>query len=273
MRDAARLPVTIDMSALSALLAIRLYLEVHEDAPLDEVVEALGRSDAGMSAINFSIGAALHQNLGRLPVADPPEFFRVALHEWIVDQLPWWLKLFPHGRQRVLSQLKPDEVQCFRAAGLLQDPPPSEVSYWWDRLAALRRAQEDDALTLQGREAERWSMDYECRRLQTIGVGLRPKWVAIEDNSAGFDIQSYDRGEVEPISRLIEVKSSIQTPPRIIISRHEWETAVKFGPAYIFHVWSVPMRQLKELTPTEIKPHIPGDRGSGRWSEVVLPID
>lgn len=64
------------------------------------MVEALGRLDADMSAINFSVGMALHLGLGSLPVANPPEFFRVALHEWVVDQLPWWLRLPPYGRRR-----------------------------------------------------------------------------------------------------------------------------------------------------------------------------
>ncbi len=272
MTSPAKLPATIDMSALSALLAIRSYSETHIDAPLDEVVEALGRSDADMSAVNFSVGIALHLGLGSLPFANPSEFFRVTLHEWVVDQLPWWLRLFPYGRERVLPQLKPEEVQCFRSAGLLQDPPPPEVCLWWDRLATLRRSQEDEALTLQGREAERWSMEYENNRLQALGIGLRPKWMAIEDNGAGYDIQSYDPGEVEPVSRLIEVKSSTQTPPKIVITRNEWETAAKFGSAYHFHVWSVPTRQLKELTAAQIEPHIPSDRGNGRWSEIVIPV-
>ncbi|MBD5656807.1 MAG: DUF3883 domain-containing protein [Candidatus Eremiobacteraeota bacterium] len=272
MSGAAKLPATIDMSALSALLAIRAYSETHADAPLEEVIEALGRSDTDMSAINFSIGAALHVGLGSLPVANPADFFRVVLHEWIVDQLPWWLRLFPYGRERVLPQLKREEVQCLRAAGLLQNPPSPEVSSWWDRLATLRRSHEDDALMLQGRQAERWSMEHEINRLESLGIAFRPKWTAIEDNNAGFDIQSYDRGDVEPISRLIEVKSSTQTPPRIVVTRNEWDTAVKFGLAYHFHIWSVPARQLRELTAAEIAPHIPADRGGGRWSEVVLRI-
>lgn len=100
MTAVGKLPSKIDMSALSALLAIRSYSEAHADAPLGEIVEALGRSDADMSAINFSVGMALHLGLGSLPVANPPEFFRVALHEWVVDQLPWWLRLPPYGRRR-----------------------------------------------------------------------------------------------------------------------------------------------------------------------------
>lgn len=38
---------------------------------------------------------------------------------------------------------------------------------------------------------------------------------------------------------MIEVKSTIASPLRFIVSRNEWEQADKFGPAYLFHVWDM----------------------------------
>jgi len=63
--------------------------------------------------------------------------------------------------------------------------------------------------------------------------------MAIEDNAAGYDILSYDVGPVEPTSRLIEVKSSMQNPPRIILTRKEWEAAARYSETYVFHIWSL----------------------------------
>jgi len=41
-----------------------------------------------------------------------------------------------------------------------------------------------------------------------LEIARAPRWTAIEDNAAGYDILSYVAGTVEPTSRLIEVKGS-----------------------------------------------------------------
>lgn len=260
------------MSAFSALHAIRTYQKAHPEAQIGEVIEALRRSDADMSAIDFGGAVALHNALELPALESPASFFRATLSAWIEHTRPWWLRLFPFGRKRVLTALNADEVQCFRAALLLQDPPEVDVCHWWDRFADIRRAAENAHLTEKGREAERWSMQHERERLEALGIDLQPRWVAIENNGAGFDIQSYDSGEVEPIARLIEVKSSVQTPLRMVITRNEWDTAIRFGPRYFFHVWSVPERELKVLSSADVERHIPSDNGVGRWSEAVVPV-
>lgn len=272
MTSASKSALELSMSALSALYAIRTYGLTHPEATLGETIESLRRSDADMSAVDFGGAVAFHNALD-LPTPDAPAgFFRATLTAWINHAEPWWLRLFPYGRERVLAALTPDEIQCFRAATLLQDPPETEICEWWDQLANLRRAAENTDLTEQGREAERWSLEFERERLSALGIQLRPKWVAIENNGAGFDIQSYDKGQVEPVARLIEVKSSTQSPPRMILTRNEWETANRFGERYFFHVWSVPAKKLKVLSSAEVEPHIPHDNGTGKWSEAVIPV-
>lgn len=272
MKYSTKHPLQISMSTLSALYAVSAYKLEHPHATLDEIIVSLQRSDSDLSAVNFSGAAALYNALD-LPAPDEPvRFFRAVLTTWISHVAPWWLRLFPYGRERVLTALTLDETQCFRSASLLQDPPATEIYQWWDHLAGLRRAAENAALAEQGREAERWSLSYEFNRLKKLGITAQPRWIAIEDNSAGFDIRSYDLGLAEPITRLIEVKSSTQSPPRIIISRNEWETALQFGDRYFFHIWSIQNNTLAILSAFDIEKHIPKDQGIGRWTEVTIQI-
>jgi Domain of unknown function (DUF3883) len=100
----------------------------------------------------------------------------------------------------------------------------------------------------------------------------KQKKIAIEDNAAGFDILSYDQGPVEPVSRLIEVKSSTQNPPRITLTRNEWEAATRFDQSYIFHIWTMPARTLIERSVADMVPHIPKDEGSGVWTSVEITV-
>jgi hypothetical protein len=152
---------------------------------------------------------------------------------------PAWIRYIPRGRLRLLDQLTRDEKQCFRAAYLLDNPPLDEVVDWWDELCAWSRAEGDQARLLRSRAAERLSLVREEQRLNSLGIDRKPYWIAIDDNGAGYDIRSYDRGDVEPVTRVIEVKSSISSPLRFIVTRNEWEKALKFGSAYHFHVWDM----------------------------------
>jgi Protein NO VEIN, C-terminal len=40
-------------------------------------------------------------------------------------------------------------------------------------------------------------------------------------------------GPIEPVNRLIEVKSSTQNPPRMILTRGEWEAAIRYGDSFV----------------------------------------
>lgn len=105
-------------------------------------------------------------------------------------------------------------------------------------------------------------------------IQKNPQWVAIEDNTAGYDVLSYDPGIVQPLNRLIEVKSTIASPLRFQLTRHEWEHACKFGPSYHFHIWDLqaPPYRLYERSAAEIAPHIPKDNEKGRWKLAEIPV-
>ncbi|WP_407649028.1 hypothetical protein [Devosia algicola] len=56
----------------------------------------------------------------------------------------------------------------------------------------------------------------------------------------------------------------------MILTRGEWDSAVKYGEAYIFHLWQLPSEKLTILTVADIAHHIPDDTGKGRWSELEI---
>ncbi len=169
------------------------------------------------------------------------------------------------GRERLRTALSSNEAQCLEAGGLFSRAPTPEILEWWDRLAQTVRASDDSRLLAQGRIAEKLSMDYEVRRLSALGISNLPKWIALDDNSAGYDILSYEKGSVEPVAKLIEVKSCARRPQQIFLTRNEWETAIERAPNYLFHVWILPEEKLIELTQDDLRAQIPQDRPGGQW--------
>jgi hypothetical protein len=262
------------MSALSATVAIRQYLANHPEVDALSAAVSVARLDADLSANDFDAGLQVHAILPaditfHTPALDLP----ICISTLVNHHRPWWIKGFPYGRERTADMMTEDERQCFRAARLFDEPPSKQTVEWWDRMAQAVRADTNDTLLLQGRDAERLSLDYERARLASLGISRAPKWIAVDDNGAGYDILSYDSGPVEPTNRLIEVKSSTQDPPRIILTRGEWNAAVKFGDVYVFHIWSLPDKVLVERRIADIMKHIPSDKGLGSWTHVEISID
>lgn len=259
------------MSAFAAVIGLRRYLHDHPNAPLDEAVLALQRTDADFAAADFESGLRLHTMLpSEIDFAEPDVCIRSSLSVLIEWQNPWWLRFFPSGRQRLATVLTQDELQTFRSARLFDEMPSPDVVAWWDRLAARVRAQDNERFTEQGRRGEMLSLEYERKRLLTEGIESEPRWIALEDNSAGYDINSFRKTAFGISNMLIEVKSSMRTPPRIILTRGEWKAAEQYGAAYVFHVWSLPDEALLIKTVDEMKDHIPEDRGNGHWSDVEI---
>jgi len=259
------------MSAFVALIGLRRYLHDHPDTPVEEAAVSLQRSDADLAAADFAGALRLHdQFAGTVDFSDPIIGLRSGLGILIEAHRPWWCRFFPYGRQRLATALTQNELQTFRSAGLFDETPPSDVVEWWDAFASLMRSADDQRKNAQGRHGERLSLDYERKRLAGLGICEEPKWVALDDNSAGYDIQSYDLTEYGLKNRLIEVKSSQRSSPRMILTRGEWDFAAKFGESYTFHLWQLPSEELIVLTVADISQHIPEDAGKGRWSELEI---
>jgi hypothetical protein len=262
------------MSAFNGLLAIRRYSRDHPDVPLPEVVTALKRVSADDAYHNYDAALALQDIVTSIepPDADIPAFFRETITILVKQTKPWWLRLCSSGRERVRAAMSLNEAQCLEAAGLFSPAPTAEIRKWWDALAQEVRAREDSRRLEQGRAAEQLTIDYETTRLLALGIVNQPRWISLDDNTAGYDVHSYDVGLVEPIAKLIEVKSSTRQPSEIFLTRNEWETAVERAPNYRFHIWMLPEERLIELTPADIQAHIPADIGDGRWQIIKISL-
>ena len=177
------------MSALSATIAIRRYSTNDPDASAESAAASVQRLDADFAASDFNLGLQIHKVLpAEVTFGDPVAHLRVNSVRLIELHRPWWTKGAPYGRDRLMALLEQDERQCFYAAGLFEEPASDLVVKWWDDLAQAARVQLDERLLLQGREAERLSITHEEKRLADLGIPRAPRWVAIDDNGAGYDI-------------------------------------------------------------------------------------
>jgi uncharacterized protein DUF3883 len=262
------------MSVFNGLLAIRHFLTHHANVPIAQIVVALKRNSPNEAYHDYERALALHELIPPgLDCSKPSLFFREVLSVLIFQERPWWLRFAALGRQKLLGVLTDNERQCFEAAGLLEQPAGTDIVEWWDLVAGYVRNDQGAARLLSGREGEQLTIDYETARLESLGIDRRPQWIALEDNTAGYDVHSYDKGPVGPVAKLIEVKATRSDPPEIFVTRNEWETALDREPNYFFYIWLIPSRRLVILKPQALLEHIPQNHGSGVWeiSRIVLP--
>lgn len=256
------------MSAFEAAYLIRTFREKNPDLSTPDLIATVRAVRTDFYPHDFDAGADIES---RIPpqLATPLEtFFTAAIEAIVTDRSPMWARLAPAGRNHVLQAIGVNGVQCLRSAGLLGSD--ARATDWWDALASANRGERDARLLAQGREGERLSLAYESDRLQREGISRPPVWVAIDDNTVGYDILSYAWHDESEVNRLIEVKTTHANPPRMILSRNEWQTAERYGAAFNFHLWNLNNEALTIYSVEEIKPHIPTENGAGRWESVEI---
>jgi hypothetical protein len=258
------------VSAFTALQRLRQYTSEHG---VDSVSAAAALSviDATFAAADMEAGLSLDRLLSpETRFDDYPASLRVAIETLIAHHLPWWRPFFPAGRKPVLDALTDSERQLFSNAGLVDTVPTEAALEWWYRIQATVRGEKDASQSLQGGVAEILTLEHERARLKDLGIDLQPELSGFETNGLGYDVKSYDPGPFGPVARLIEVKSSKHTPPRLILTRGEWKAALQYGDAFLFHFWRLPTKHLKALTVSDMGAHIPDNRGAGSWLEVEV---
>lgn len=253
----------LSMSSMTALVRVREYA-ASSGVAFQEAATSLLRFNAEYSNLDFEAAQALDSVIEGVSLEDQQAFYRLTLRRVIEMELPSWVRLASAGRSRLCQALSVNVMQSFRAAGLLEANPDLTVVHWWDEIAALARSEHDRIKLEQGRKAEALTLRLEQERLDTLGLGVSPRWVSIEDNSAGYDILSYDAGSHGPTARMIEVKSCNAMTLGFYISRTEWETAVR-SQRYVIHLWKLPLEELIEIEAETVARSIPSDQGDGAW--------
>ncbi|PKL16923.1 MAG: hypothetical protein CVV49_13870 [Spirochaetae bacterium HGW-Spirochaetae-5] len=261
------------MSVINAVINIRRFAIEFPSVEQELIVSSIKKINSDYASLDYCLGEKLNIFLPKDILFDNyKDDIRSTLFFLLIQINPWWLKAVPFGRRRILSLINDDELQCLSSADLFDDPPSEEIVVWWDKLSEYARSFSNNSLLIQGRKAEKLSLAYEHLRLKSLGISIAPQWVAIEDNTLGYDIISYNKGISQPINQFIEVKSSSQFPLKIIISRNEWNVALKYADLYLFHIWDIHTSNLQIKTVDEMKNHIPNNIGNGCWQSVEIII-
>ena len=190
------------------------------------------------------------------------------LEDYVLKCAPVWSNRIPYGRKEASLFMSDDERACFIEAGLLNKNIDMIAIKWWDTLSTIIRGKSAQENVEIGREGERQTFQYEKRRTE-----VSPKWMSIESNLVGYDIQSQiDKNDGTPL--LIEVKTSknVLHDACFYITSHEWYVACT-SKSYIIHLWllSPTGNQLAILTPDEIRPYVPTNNLEGQWEDAKIP--
>lgn len=231
-------------------------------------------------AIAYDLEAAefLHAIVDAQADHDSVLFYRECVVAVMFGEMPAWAKLMTLGRGRFIKSLKRPEyrdiISVFREARLLDNPPSDADILWWDLLQQRVRQDFSAEANARSRESEKLTLEYERVKLASLGIEMEPLWTAIEDNTAGYDVTSYRFHGPTLRNLLIEVKSTIASPLRFVVSHGEWDKADVVGDAYLFYVWdmtkSPPILHIR--TVEQVRPHIPQDGANGRWKDCFIPV-
>ncbi|MFT6658541.1 DUF3883 domain-containing protein [Maritalea sp.] len=262
------------LSCFEGLRLLRTYAVQHVDTAIEELLLLIESAEADAHSLDMEAAAHLHVSVSPDCPLIGVHFYQECIKSVVVTHQPIWSKSMRQGRVRFVHSLDSDDRDVFSAAGLLENPPSTSVVNWWDDVVGHARLAVDYEKMVQARAAELLTINWEKSRLQELGISKSPEWTGLDDNFAGYDVLSYDLDGENEINRMIEVKSTTNSPLRFFLSRNEWNTADKIGSAYHFHIWNMSADPpvLYERSVEEIRPHIPSDNEKGKWSNVAVPV-
>lgn len=264
----------LSMSSFEALYTLLEYREKYPGYPDHELIHMLRRYP-DKSSLDYHNAKLLEKKISLDHKINISASLRNVLKQIIIDYRPTWMYAITFGRSEVMNSLEDmlNLKQCFKSAQLLEGEPSFEVIEWWDELSQLIRAEKDNKKVQQGREGEKLSFEYEKKRLAELGIKQMPKWMALEDNTLGYDIKSFDLGEYGPINKLIEVKSCSSDNMIIFLTRNEWNKALEYKQNYVFHIWFLPTQTLEfELAVSDIEPFILENTESIKWTTLEISL-
>ncbi|KQX22765.1 MULTISPECIES: DUF3883 domain-containing protein [unclassified Sphingomonas] len=260
-------------SAFEGLRLIRRTLIENPEMTIADIVTSILATEPDAPSLDLDASCELH-DIVVICDLERQNFYRHCIRGVILARFPVWVKTIRRGRLVFAAKLEVDDFSIFDNAGLLINPPPPDVVEWWDTIGHEVKLETDLEKMAQARAAEKLTWEAEKARLLGLGIDTDPVWVGLDDNTAGYDILSYDPGEPENTNKLIEVKSTTASPLRFYVTRNEWNQALKSKDAYFFHIWDMQQDppKLYLRTVDQIEPHIPSDNEKGKWSNAEIPV-
>lgn len=266
------------ISAFEGLRLMRGAIAAVPEVTIETCPAALIAHSPQAKAYDLDAAIELHPLVAAEAPHETVMFYRECILAVLLLKMPAFAKLMTLGRGRFIKRIKGDDYRdirsVFREAKLLEDPPSGSDISWWDTVQGRVRLNFDQERLVRARYAESLSLEAEQAELAKLGITKSPVWMAIEDNTVGYDVLSYRLTPTGESNLLIEVKSTIASPLRFIITRNEWKNADQVGEAYIFHIWDMDKRSpiLHIRTIEQIRPHIPTDNEKGIWKTAEIPI-
>lgn len=266
------------ISAFEGLRLMRAAIAAVPEVTLETCPGALIAHAPQAKMYDLDAAMELHPLVAAGAPHETVMFYRECILAVLLLKMPAFAKLMTLGRGRFINRIKGADYRdirsVFREARLLDDPPSGADISWWDLVQGRVRLNFDQERLVRARHAESLSMDYEKTELSKLGIETDPVWMAIDDNTAGYDVLSYRPTPVGESNLLIEVKSTIASPLRFYVSRNEWENAEQVGEAYLFHIWDMDKNPpiLHIRTVEQIRSHIPTDNGKGKWANALILI-
>ncbi len=259
------------MAVIDAVIELRQFRTQKPELSLAECCRLLKLTPGAPSTFDYESAIELKDIRGVL--TSPPVARETMMRDIVrclVDELrPPWGMLFPMGRRVVQLNVPSDVRQCLFNAGYFNTSPQNVL--WWDPVAEQFRSAGVLGRIEVGRRGELLSMESERSTLASLGhTSLEPDWIAVKDETVGYDIVSFRGPASSPKTVHIEVKASERVPFSFFITDNEWRTAERLRPNYIFHFWYLPAKRLQEVTVDEIACHIPLNRANGTWKKAFV---
>ncbi|RYE12071.1 MAG: hypothetical protein EOP45_23500, partial [Sphingobacteriaceae bacterium] len=179
--------------SMSNMTALKLIIEHQSKTSIESINRFQFIKDTNPSLLHLDWeGAEIWNKLieAEVIIDDLPCICRQAASIFILNN-PILLELVTYGRESLVSNLTEDEKQVFRNGGLLEKVPTHEIVDWWDEIRFRGRNKLNQNLLFQGREAERWTIDFEISKISHLGNNFLPIWVALDGDHYGYDILSY----------------------------------------------------------------------------------
>lgn len=273
-------------SLVNALVEVQEQTKVLGDS-FDKDLFLKTKENFGDYNLPYSDALEVHEEIGNdlyIDVTNEIEnILKIILMNLIFSYKPKWFPLKNYtGRDQILQKINEEESsndikQIFNDAGLFDDED-NETHTWWAIIQSNAYSENINEV-LNGLKGEKYSMDYEKRKLISQGLeDYAPIRISTKNSLAGYDIESWEKSSNGDIKKIyIEVKYTQRDYVRFFLSRNEYDTAEKLSNDYKIHFWQENKINEEEPKPTEefsfdwITNNVPTDNGQySFWNKVLI---